>query len=82
MPYIPLPERVERWRGKQKGLREERQEGLLTAIEDLLGARFGEEAHRLLPEIRGLGEEEKLRTVLRAIGMAANLEEAKRSWQP
>jgi hypothetical protein len=74
MPFLTTPERI----GMQKG----RREGLLTAIEDLLRARFGEEGLQLLPEIRGLAEEETLRAALRVVGTAPNLEEARQSWKP
>jgi hypothetical protein len=70
MPFITSIERVER------------REGLREGIESLLRVRFGEEGLKLMPEIREIHEEEKLRAVLKALETATSLDEVRRLWAP
>ena len=70
MPFITTPERV----GHRKGLRE--------GIEALLRVRFGDDGLRLMPEVQGIHEEEKLRAILKALETAANLDDVRRLWSP
>jgi hypothetical protein len=70
MPFITTPERV----GRREGMRE--------GIESLLRVRFGEEGLKLMPEIREIHEEEKLRAVLKALETAASPDEVRRLWAP
>ena len=68
MPFITTPERV----GLNRGLRE--------GIEVVLRMRFGEEGLKLMPEIREIYEEEKLREVLNALQTAASPDAVRRLW--
>jgi hypothetical protein len=68
MPFITTPERV----GRRAGMRE--------GIESLLKVRFGDEGLKLMPEIQAIHEEEKLRTILKALETGTNLEELRRLW--
>ncbi len=54
--------------------------GLREGIEVALKLRFGETALGLMPEIEPIDEEEKLRTILKAIETAANPDELRRLW--
>jgi hypothetical protein len=68
MPYVTSVERI--------GIRR----GLLTAIEDLLGDKFGEAGLALLPEIKSLDDAEKYRAIIRAIGGANSPEDVRKAW--
>jgi hypothetical protein len=70
IPFITTPERV----GYRRGMRE--------GIETLLRMRFGEEGLKLMPEIREIHEEEKLRQILNALGSGDNLDAVRRLWAP
>jgi hypothetical protein len=70
MPFITTPERV----GLRAGMRE--------GIASLLKVRFGEEGLILMPEIRQIHEEEKLRAILKALETAASPDEVRRLWSP
>jgi hypothetical protein len=52
--------------------------GLCEGIEAFLRMRFGDQGLALMPEIRALYEEEKLRTILKTLETATDLEEVRR----
>jgi len=68
MPFVTSIERV----GRREGLRE--------GIEALLCFRFGDEGLRLMPEIREIHEEEKLRAILKALETVARPDELRPLW--
>jgi hypothetical protein len=68
MPFITTPQRVGRC------------EGLCEGIEALLRVRFRDEGLKLMPEIREIPEEGKLREILKALETADNLDEVRRLW--
>jgi hypothetical protein len=68
MPFMTTPERL----GLEKG----RLEGIEAALE----IKFGEEGLRLMPEIRELDDNDKLKAILRTIKTAASPEELRRIW--
>jgi hypothetical protein len=70
MPFITSVERVGHCRGLRKG------------IESLLKVRFQEEGLKLMPEIHGIHEEEKLEAILKALETATSLGEVRRLWAP
>jgi hypothetical protein len=70
MPFITTPQRIGRL------------EGMCEGIEVALKIRFGEEGLKLMPEIRDIPEEEKLRAILKALETAASPEEVRRLWSP
>jgi hypothetical protein len=60
--------------------RSAKREGMREGIESLLRCRFGEEGLKLVPDIREIYEEERLRTILRALETASSPEEVRRLW--
>lgn len=68
MPFISTPERV----GEQRGLRK--------AIEAVLRIRFAPDGIKLMSEINGIYEEEKLLAILEALQTAAAADEVRRLW--
>ncbi len=72
MPYVTSVERV----GIKKGQAMARLEG----IELGLRLKFGERGVALLPEIREIKSEEKLKTVLDAIESASSPDDLRRLW--
>jgi hypothetical protein len=68
MPFITSVERI----GLRTGLRE--------GIESMLEIRFGAEGLGLMPEIRAIYEEDKLRAILQSIKTAASPEDVRRIW--
>jgi hypothetical protein len=70
MPFITTPE----WYGHCKGLRQ--------GIEAVLRIRFGDQGLRLMPEIQGVYEQEKLEAILKALETAASPDEVRRLWAP
>jgi hypothetical protein len=57
-------------------------EGLCEGIEALLKVRFGEEGLKLMPEIREISEEDKLREIIKLLATPAPLDEVRRVWSP
>lgn len=72
MPYVTTPERI----GRRKGLTE----GLTEGIEVALEIKFGEEGLRLMPEVRQIQDEAKLKALLQAIRTAASPDDLRRIW--
>jgi hypothetical protein len=70
MPFVTTPERV----GRRAGMRE--------GIESLLKVRFGDAGLELMPEIKDVHEEEKLRAILKALETATSLNDVRRLWTP
>jgi len=70
MPFVTTPERV----GICKGMR--------MSIEAALKVRFGEEGLDLMPEIREIHEEEKLKAIIKAIITASSREDVRKVWVP
>ncbi len=70
MPHITSTERI--WRC----------DGLYKGIQSLLRVRFGDKGLELMPEIRGIYEDEKLEAILSALETATNLDEVRRLWTP
>jgi hypothetical protein len=70
MPYVTSIERLARC------------DGLRDGIEVLLKVRYGDEGLKLMPEIREILEEEKLREVLKARETAASPGAVRRLWAP
>jgi hypothetical protein len=70
MPYVTSIERIAR------------REGMCEGIEVALEVRFGDEGLKLMPEIRAIYEEEKLREILKAIRTAASPETVRQLWSP
>jgi hypothetical protein len=70
MPFVTSIER----RGHRKGMCE--------GIEALLKFRFGEEGLKLMPEIREVHEEEKLRAILKALETVNSPDELRQLWAP
>jgi hypothetical protein len=76
MPFVTTPERM----GRKEGLREGLSQGVSEGIEVALRLKFGEPALSLLPEIRQIGDEEKLETILHAIETAASPDDLRQIW--
>jgi hypothetical protein len=70
MPFVTRIERV----GRREGIRE--------GIETALKIRFGEAGLQLMPEIREIHDEDKLRAILKALETAATPDEVRRLWSP
>lgn len=68
MPFITTPERI--------GL----ERGLIAGIEVCLRMRFGDEAAKIVPEIRELADHEQMQAVLDAIATAGTLDELRHIW--
>lgn len=72
MPFITTPERI----GMERGLAQGRLEGIELALE----VKFGVAGLRLMPEIRAITDEEKLKAVIQAMRTAATPEDLRRVW--
>jgi hypothetical protein len=68
MPFVTTGERI--------GIRK----GLLEGIQVCLKMKFGEEGLQLMPELRSIHDEEKLRAVLGAIEAATTVDDVRRAW--
>jgi hypothetical protein len=68
MPYVTSIERVKIARGFRKG------------IKAVLGARFGDEGLKLMPEIEAIYEEKELESILDALETAASPAEVRKLW--
>jgi hypothetical protein len=72
MPFVTTPERY----GRKEGLAQGRADGVEVALK----LKFGAAALRLMPEIRQIGDEEKLETILHAIETVASPDDLRRLW--
>ena len=70
LPYVTSIERLGECRG------------LCMGIESVLRVRFGAKGLQLMPEIREIYEDEKLRAVLKALETASSPDEVRRLWLP
>ena len=79
MPYVTSVEKIGIKKGIeqgiQQGIQQGRREGVLEAIELGLTVKFGTRGLRLLPEIRGLKELDRLEMVKEAIKATDDLKE-------
>jgi hypothetical protein len=75
MPYVTSIERLAEEKGRAEGREEGLREGLLEAIDLGLELRFGKEASRVLPRIRGIPDLDRLRGLKAALTLVASIEE-------
>ena len=75
MPYVTSIERLARKEGKAEGRTEGLREGLLAAITLGLELRFGKEALRIVPRVRGISDLERLRGLTAALTRVASIAE-------
>jgi len=76
MPFITTPERYGRAEGRVEG----RAEGLAEGIEAILELRFADAGVQLMPEIRMIGDETRLRKVLLAAKTVGSPDELRKIW--
>jgi hypothetical protein len=82
MPYVTSIERLARKEGKAEGRTEGLREGLLEAINLGLELRFGKEALRVVPQVRGISDLERLRGLTAALTRVATVAEFESLLEP